>query len=465
MGLYKLCSHAGRARDRCAHSWWGGFRGRRVSLSRWANRPLQSKDDAASVLGQLRQVVRAGTFDPRGLDPPRETAPLTLAQLTERYRERHVVAKGLALAKTIDYRLKPIVARFGECAIGDIRTADVEDFIADLRKPREGGFTLGRPLSPASINRTIELLRHMLSWAVGREYLDQTPFRRGSETLIHKLREDNRRRRRIAEDEEARLLDAAPSLLRSMIITALDTGMRRGEMLALRFADIDLEKDLITLRGATTKSRKTRFVPIATERLRAVLEWLRLDAAGEKKADEAPVFSYETGEAVGSIKTAWVVAVLKAHDVKPHWRREGAWRDLSPASRVEFRAINLHWHDMRHEYASRLVERGVPLAQVRDLLGHASITTTERYDNQTLDNLQAAAAKLEAGKVFAPDTAAESRRPFCQVLVKNDRDGALSGRADDKPENVSKELKEKGLEAWYRYGDSNPGPVAENHVS
>ena len=67
-----------------------------------------------------------------------------------------------------------------------------------------------------------------------------------------------------------------------MIITALDTGMRQGEMLALRFADIDWKRQLIVLRGQTTKSRKTRSVPIATARLRAVLEWLRLDADGEK---------------------------------------------------------------------------------------------------------------------------------------------------------------------------------------
>ena len=67
---------------------------------------------------------------------------------------------------------------------------------------------------------------------------------------------------------------------------------------------------------------------------------------------------------------------------------------------LAFRRINLHWHDLRHEYASRLVERGVPLAQVRDLLGHASITTTERYDNQKLENLQVAVLKLESSKSF-----------------------------------------------------------------
>ena len=76
---------------------------------------------------------------------------------------------------------------------------------------------------------------------------------------------------------------------------------------------------------------------------------------------------------------------------------------------VRFRDINLHWHDLRHEYASRLVERGVPLAQVRDLLGHASILTTERYDNQRLEALQAAVERLEGGKTFDPRTEAADK--------------------------------------------------------
>src|SRR5881227_4209506 len=79
---------------------------------------------------------------------------------------------------------------------------------------------------------------------------------------------------------------------------------------------------------------------------------------------------------------------------------EGEQQPLTQESHAAFRAINLHWHDLRHEYASRLVERGVPLAQVRDLLGHASILTTERYDNQKLEALQAAAERLEGGKKF-----------------------------------------------------------------
>src|SRR5439155_10206174 len=127
--------------------------------------------------------------------------------------------------------------------------------------------------------------------------------------------------------------------------------------------DVDETRQLVVLRGETTKSRKTRMVPVSTTRLKAVLEWLRLDADGEKKPAEALVFSDETGEPIGRSRTAWVTAVLKAHAVKPEWKWYN-WTALTPACQQEFRRINLHWHDLRHEYASRLAERGVPLAQV-----------------------------------------------------------------------------------------------------
>ncbi len=120
---------------------------------------------------------------------------------------------------------------------------------------------------------------------------------------------------------------------------------------------------------------------------------------GGRKSDEVPVFSNEAGEPLKTFKKAWQVAVLKAHGVSPEWRK-GSYKDLTPDGQERLRNINLHWHDLRHEYASRLVEKGVPLAQVRDLLGHASIVTTERYDNQRLEALQAAVARLEDGKVF-----------------------------------------------------------------
>jgi integrase len=387
-----------------------------VSLAKWVNREIRSKAEAEIALGQLRTAIRDGTFDERGLQPPADTSPGTFRKLADDYKQRHAMAKGLALADTIDYRLKPLLERFGDRPISDIRTADIEDFIADMKKPRVVNGLESRTLAPASINRTIGVLRHMLNWAVGREYLDRTPFRRGSEVLIRLLHEDNKRRRRVSEEEEGALLAVASPQLRSMIITALDTGMRRGEMLALRFGDVDWKRRLITLRGETTKSRKTRVVPIGTSRLLAVLQWLRLDSAGELKSDDVPVFSNEVGEPLKTFKKAWLVAVLKAHGFDPHWRK-GAYKDLTNECQQRLREINLHWHDLRHEHASRLVERGVPLAQVRDLLGHASILTTERYDNQKLEALQAAVERLEGGKTFDTTDVPDRVSSFFQVPV------------------------------------------------
>ena len=477
--MYKLCEHKRRARDRCEHARWGCFRHVRVSLERWTNREIKTKTEADLVFDDLKNAVRAGTFDKRAVEAPRDPTSLTLRQFADIYKERHVLAKALAIGKTIDYRLKPILDHFGERTLADIKTADIEDFIADLRKPRIAGRRkTPRVLKSASINRTIEILRHMMNWAVGREYIDRTPFRRGTETLIRKLREDNQRRRRISEDEEARLLAVAPPLLRSMIIAALDTGMRKGEMLALFFGDIDSARGLITLRGETTKSRRTRLVPMATARLRAVLEWLQLDADGQKKAADAPVFSDETGEPLGSFRTASVTAVLKAHDVTPMWKSYN-WTALMPECRAEFKRINLHWHDLRHEYASRLVEKGVPLAQVRDLLGHASITTTERYDNQKLENLQAA-AKLERGLTFEPSApeppsgppthppGGEPRKPARTKFQESFKYEVVPARSRTVRETAAlepNELEDLNLESWLGGRDSNPDNVVQSHVS
>ncbi len=464
MGLYKLCNHRDRARDRCEHAWWARFRQVRVSLNKWADRDIRTKTEADAVYDDLRKAVRAGTFDPRGINPPKEQTALTFREFAQTYKERHAVAKALALAKTIDYRLKPLLDAFGDRPLADIRTADVEDFIADLRKPRIAGRRKApRTLSPASINRTIELLRHMFNWAVGREYLDKTPFRRGTETLIRKEREDNRRRRRISEDEESKLLEHATPLLRSMIVAALDTGMRRGEMLSLRFADIDSLRRLIVLRGETTKSRKTRVVPIATARLAAVLHWLRVDAAGEEKPDDTLVFSDEIGQGVGSFRTVWVNTVLRAHGMSVRWSRLGSYKEPSQESLDEFRRIDLHWHDLRHEYASRLVEQGVPLAQVRDLLGHASITTTERYDNQKLENLQAAAARLERGMTF--DGAPRIDSSSCHDFVKNAPLAVAPEASSPAPLTEAKSFVCNDLEAWLGGRDSNPDNVVQSHVS
>ncbi len=404
MGLYKLCRHTGRARDRCDHVWWGSYhyRGRscRASLAKWANQKVASKTEAAVVLDRLRDAVRAGKFAAREADPAESR--MTFNRFADVYVERYVKAKRLASADTIEYRMALVRQHFGARLLAEIRTADIEDFVATLKSPARlaKDQKAARVRRPATINRYLSLLRHMFNWAVGREYLERTPFRRGNQTLVRQELEDNRRHRRIAKEEEQKLLDHAPEYLRPLLILALDAGLRRGEMLALTWADVDARPGWLRLRGETTKSGKTRWVPVATLRLKAVLDYLRQEADGTDKPPEAPVCSYVTGEPLGRFRTAWILTVLRAHDVAPAWTRGRDSGCLTADCHEAFRQINLRWHDLRHEYASRLVERGVPLSQVRDLLGHASIVTTERYDNQTQDALLAAAKRLETGEIF-----------------------------------------------------------------
>ena len=454
MGLYKLCKHRERTRDRCPHGWWGAFQHQgklhRVSLSKWANQEIHTKAEAQTVFNRMKDAVRQGRLSKRDDQGPE--GPLTFVQFAQLYADKHARAKNLALAKTIDYRLKPLIAFFGPRRLTDIKTADVEDFIAELRKPRRVNGQPGRTLRPASINRSVELLRHMLNWAVAREILDKMPFRRGSATLIRPLLEDNKRSRRLCDEEEQQLLDAAPPVLRALMIVALDTGIRRGAMLALRLGDINWTRRLIGLRGPTTKNRRTRYVPIGTDRLLAVLEWLRLGADGKHKPDDAPVFSNEVGEPLKSFRTAWVTTVLRAHDIRPHWRKKGNYRDLTQDCLDAFQTINLHWHDLRHKYASRLVERGVPLAQVRDLLGHASISTTERYDNQKLEALQAASRRLEDGKSFDATPSPDASK--FQESFK------IDPHADSQPvdESDAKMLKDLALTTGSGTGNRTPVP-------
>ena len=259
MGLFKRCKHKGRNQDRCDHAWWGSFQHEgmlhRVSLSKWTNEDIHSKQQAQAIYDRFRQAVREGRVSP---EEDRRDALLTFDKLADLHIERHVKPRGLKTGDSIEWRLKPLRSFFGPNLVRDIKTADVEDFITDLRKPRQVNRQADRVLSPASINRSLQLLRAILNWAVAREYLDRSPFRRGSETLIRLFREDNKRRRRISEDEEQRLLDAAPPLLRAMIITALDTGMRRGEMLALRFSDIDWADQTITYEAQPRKAARRR---------------------------------------------------------------------------------------------------------------------------------------------------------------------------------------------------------------
>lgn len=386
MGLFKRCEHKGRNRDRCSDPWWGNFRGHRVSLAKWADRDVESKGEAEVALDEFKRLVRdamqaglsGATLKARlaaGLNAqPTKAQPLTFSEFADLYIERYVEMNKLKSESLIRYRMGAIKAFFDGRLLSEIRTGDIEDFLADMRKPVTEG--TGKDATqwtrmPATINRYRSQLVQMFNWAVTRDYLERTPFNKTGvrQTLVKALLEDNARTRRLSPDEERRLLAGASPQLKLLITSALYTGMRRGEMMALTWADLAARPGWIRLRGTTTKSKKTRWVPVLSN-VQAVFDFLKLDANGDEKPAEGHVFSNEVGEPVKSFRTAWEKA-LKRSKIRDY-----------------------HWHDLRHEYASRLAESGVPLVQVKELLGHASIVTTERYNTNRAERLHAAVQVL-----------------------------------------------------------------------
>jgi integrase len=121
----------------------------------------------------------------------------------------------------------------------------------------------------------------------------------------------------------------------------------------------------------------------------------RLDPAGHPFGPDDYVFGNELGKRVGSFKKAWQTLVLKAHGYTPHWKK-GGWTELDTESKTRYRSIDLHFHDLRRKFASRLREApGISDHEVRDWLGDANITTTSRYLATTRTTLQQARKKFE----------------------------------------------------------------------
>ena len=176
--------------------------------------------------------------------------------------------------------------------------------------------------------------------------------------------------RRLSDDEAQRLFNAVSGQLKLLMVAAIQTGMRRGEMLKLSWADVDAQPGWIRLRAETTRTGKPRAIPIHPT-VQAVFDFLRLNADGEKKPATCRVCSNGVGEPMGKFDTAWRTARRKAG--------------------VE----NRRWHDMRHEFASRLLEMGANIIQVRDLLGHTDVKVTQKYLNLNDDQLKNAAERLK----------------------------------------------------------------------
>jgi integrase len=185
---------------------------------------------------------------------------------------------------------------------------------------------------------------------------------------------------------EAHLVVDADPRWRTMVLVGLKTGLRHGELLALRWQDIDLVAGRLIVRRALSgkkvespKNNRTREVPLSDEAIRA------LKAHRHLKSEL--VFPNDAGQMLTRCACRW-----------PLW---------SACKRAGLRLIG--WHTLRHTFASHLVMRGAPLKAVQELLGHADITMTMRYAHLSPDARRDAVRLLDApahgyGTLTAPST-------------------------------------------------------------
>lgn len=151
--------------------------------------------------------------------------------------------------------------------------------------------------------------------------------------------------------------------LTPIVLLAMNTGLRRGELFQLMWRDVDMDRAMLAVRGEGAKSGRTRHVPLNTEAVEVLRTWGRRD-------DHCLVFPGDEEHPMVTLKTAWL-------------------RVAAAAKLVDFR-----FHDLRHHFASRLVQAGVDLNTVRELLGHSDFGLTLRYAHLAAENKAAAVALL-----------------------------------------------------------------------
>lgn len=220
--------------------------------------------------------------------------------------------------------------------------------------------------SKSTANRHLALLKKMFSLAIEEGYLETNPAAK----IKKSSEKDLIKERVLTEDEEARLKNASYPVLRSIISVALHTGMRLGEILSLRWAQVDFAGMMLT--AERTKSGKPRTIPLNAA--------LHNELSMLKSQDGRSPFVFpnsKTGKPLTTVKTAFVAACRRAE------------------------IAGLRFHDLRHTFGSRLVEKGADIETVRSLLGHASIAVTQRYIHTTDERRRTAVERLTAASPIA----------------------------------------------------------------
>jgi integrase len=346
-------------------------------------RPIESMEEARDWERLFIGEIRAGG-DPR-IKPARKDPVADLqhvAGFLDAYFERHLRPAGIRSLDTAAGRIKVLKQYFG-----DLPVKALEEPAVINRFKTESEYA--RKVEISTLHKVLAILRAAIRWGQAQTppLIDKSPFHRFGVRLNTKA--ETVRDRRISREEEKRLLDAAIAmntwehryvgpLMHDRIIGALELCCRLGEMLLIQDKRVDWDTHTIGIPGHTTKDKENRRIPFDPNgRLAPVLR--RRSNLGPN----AFVFGSSAGEFVANFKTAWesLLLIANGHDTKR--AKPGARVD-----RTKLRQIDLHWHDLRHEGACRLLADGVDIRIIQLMLGHASVQQTQRYLNVTDEELR-----------------------------------------------------------------------------
>jgi integrase len=311
---------------------------------------------AEAILGKLKVQIIEGKY----FDKPREDTK-TFADLMDRYLTEH--ASRRAHYRRYVNMVTNLKSFFGNPKLG---TVTPKTIVAFKNKRYADGVT------PATINRELAVLKKAFNLACREwEWATDNPVCR-----VSMEREDNTRDRWLTEEEEARLLATAVPWVRDLILFATNTGMRRGEILGLTWAGVDFTRRTVTVLRSKNGERRT--IP---------MNQTVLDVLAEKH--EQTDISNRSG--INLVFSSEAATPLDGSNL-----RRGFNCALKTA-RIE----DFHFHDLRHTFATRLVQAGVDLYKVQRLLEHKSPNMTQRYAHHYPESLRDGVEILDRGRVVS----------------------------------------------------------------
>ncbi len=260
------------------------------------------------------------------------------------------------------YHVEVLKAFFNEKSFREITPMLLEKF---KRERRQGLTNRDQPRSAASVNRELACISKIFSLAVRNGQADSNPC-----SQVKRYPENNERSRYLTAEEESALLAAlngSRSYLRPIVQFAINTGMRRGEILGLKWSWVDFARGCIRLPADATKNGKPRTVPM-NQVVRKVLG--ASHRGGTVKPDE---LVFKNPRTRGSLS-----------DVKKSFRAA-----CDDAKLEDFR-----FHDLRHTFGTRLADTGADPFVIAEVMGHSDLRMTKRYCHATDHRKQGAVERI-----------------------------------------------------------------------